>query len=579
MNSRNILYIIIAIGAAAVIAVFLFKNRDAYERTPYHDILIMRKLPYNSGIILRGGADVRGQSDFDKGMVYYDKNQFDKAIPSLQTASKQQPDSATWKLYLGICLYMSKKAEQAVEILEQANTSADSGTKPHTRWYLALARLMNGQRDRAEEILNKLAKEKGLYDNEARDLLIRLRKSAESTDPNKTSVYAPTSGDRFAKGKAISVQWGGGLEDPSIRYRIMLSQDGGITFLITMTQGITAEQKSWNWPTAETHGDHLKVRVDIVTPDSTILGIPSDEFSLIVPPLLMMVSPAPGLTLRAGLSYDIQWKAIGAAPNSYSISLTQSNGHEVEQIRTVVFGAEPSESSAEWTVYADPGDHYRLRLDAEFSDTTISVFSEREFSIKPEVTLEIRTPQITASSATERIAWSLTGPTPLRYSVELCDSTGYSLQVLAQNLAATDTQFVYSKSTVVGSILKLVAIYEEGQLVTYSREPVAGDGRRSMQTERDNSTKTVATQITLEQNFPNPFNNSTTIRFTISEAGQAKLSVYNINGQLVKTLVNKPMSAGSHEIEFNATGQASGSYIYRVEANGTTKERQMILLK
>ncbi len=83
----------------------------------------------------------------------------------------------------------------------------------------------------------------------------------------------------------------------------------------------------------------------------------------------------------------------------------------------------------------------------------------------------------------------------------------------------------------------------------------------------------------LSQNYPNPFNPTTTIRFSIPEAGNVKLTLYNILAQEIKVLVNEAKEAGVHTINFNASELNSGLYIYKLEANGLTQTRKMTLVK
>jgi hypothetical protein len=84
----------------------------------------------------------------------------------------------------------------------------------------------------------------------------------------------------------------------------------------------------------------------------------------------------------------------------------------------------------------------------------------------------------------------------------------------------------------------------------------------------------------LDQNYPNPFNPTTTIAFELPTTSNVKLDVYNSIGQHVATLVNgKPMSAGVHAVGFNASGLASGLYIYRLKAGDFMQTRSMMLVK
>ncbi len=87
--------------------------------------------------------------------------------------------------------------------------------------------------------------------------------------------------------------------------------------------------------------------------------------------------------------------------------------------------------------------------------------------------------------------------------------------------------------------------------------------------------------IELHQNYPNPFNSGTTIAFRIPEAlahSPVTLSVYNVQGQLVQTLLDQPMPAGNYTVRWEAHA-ASGTYYFRLEAGGQKKTGQMTLVK
>ena len=83
----------------------------------------------------------------------------------------------------------------------------------------------------------------------------------------------------------------------------------------------------------------------------------------------------------------------------------------------------------------------------------------------------------------------------------------------------------------------------------------------------------------LSQNYPNPFNPNTTIRFSLPEAGNVKLTLFNILGQEIKTLVNEFKESGVHTINFDASGLNSGMYIYELESGSFVQTRKMTLVK
>jgi hypothetical protein len=89
----------------------------------------------------------------------------------------------------------------------------------------------------------------------------------------------------------------------------------------------------------------------------------------------------------------------------------------------------------------------------------------------------------------------------------------------------------------------------------------------------------VADGFNLSQNFPNPFNPTTTISFNLPVSGMTKLTVYNLLGKEVATVFNGFLNAGTHSMNFNAAGLTSGTYLYRLEAGSHNAARTMTLLK
>jgi hypothetical protein len=83
----------------------------------------------------------------------------------------------------------------------------------------------------------------------------------------------------------------------------------------------------------------------------------------------------------------------------------------------------------------------------------------------------------------------------------------------------------------------------------------------------------------LHGNFPNPFNPTTTIYFTISEPSFVSIKIYNILGQVVGSLVNEQLNAGNHITQVNGENMASGVYYYKLTAGKNTAVGKMLLLK
>ena len=82
---------------------------------------------------------------------------------------------------------------------------------------------------------------------------------------------------------------------------------------------------------------------------------------------------------------------------------------------------------------------------------------------------------------------------------------------------------------------------------------------------------------TLQQNVPNPFRSTTSITFNMPEAGNLRLSVYNMAGQLVATPFDGWAGSGLHQVAFSASGLPAGIYCYRLSGTATAESRQMIV--
>ncbi len=88
------------------------------------------------------------------------------------------------------------------------------------------------------------------------------------------------------------------------------------------------------------------------------------------------------------------------------------------------------------------------------------------------------------------------------------------------------------------------------------------------------------TEFTLFNNYPNPFNPSTTIKFNIPETGNVKLKIYNVMGQLVKTVLDEnAMEQGQYKITVDMNNLSSGIYFYTLEHSGRAITNKMILMK
>ena len=100
----------------------------------------------------------------------------------------------------------------------------------------------------------------------------------------------------------------------------------------------------------------------------------------------------------------------------------------------------------------------------------------------------------------------------------------------------------------------------------------------------DNRNETFLQGFAIEQNFPNPFNPVTTLRYNLPENGHVNIIIYDMLGREVKTMINQTHDAGYKSIQWNATNNhgepvSAGVYLYKIQAGEYTSTKKMVLLK
>ncbi|MEO8513497.1 MAG: T9SS type A sorting domain-containing protein [Ignavibacteria bacterium] len=95
----------------------------------------------------------------------------------------------------------------------------------------------------------------------------------------------------------------------------------------------------------------------------------------------------------------------------------------------------------------------------------------------------------------------------------------------------------------------------------------------------ENTGYEIPTAYSLNQNYPNPFNPVTNIKFSIPNSGNVKLTVFDITGREVETLINENLNAGIYKVDWNASNYSSGVYFYKLESENFTDTRKMMMIK
>ncbi|MCC6476668.1 lamin tail domain-containing protein [bacterium] len=174
-----------------------------------------------------------------------------------------------------------------------------------------------------------------------------------------------------------------------------------------------------------------------------------------------------------------------------------------------------------------------------------------------------------AGDAEVRVAWTTQSESNLEHYEVIRNGA------MVANIAATNSATGSNYSFVDENLTN-------GTTYTYELFVIEFDGSRSLiatQSATPTANNAVVTEFALHQNYPNPFNPETQIRFDLAEASDVTLTIFNISGQEVATLVNSHLSSGAHTVSFDAANLTSGVYLYRLTAGSFTAQKKMVLLK
>ena len=154
---------------------------------------------------------------------------------------------------------------------------------------------------------------------------------------------------------------------------------------------------------------------------------------------------------------------------------------------------------------------------------------------------------------------------PLGFSQSWCVSTDAGLQW--QGISNNDSDAVYDAVFIDSTHGWAVGAF--GRVYKFNKETIG----------IKNGGENSPVSFNLYQNYPNPFNPLTRIYYELPENSYVRLSVYDILGREVKSLVDEEIPRGKHESDWNASGLPSGVYFYKMEAGNYTQTKKMVLLK
>ncbi|WP_340102436.1 Ig-like domain-containing protein [Rhodohalobacter sp. 8-1] len=169
------------------------------------------------------------------------------------------------------------------------------------------------------------------------------------------------------------------------------------------------------------------------------------------------------------------------------------------------------------------------------------------------------------------------GNLPLIIDALTLDSEVFSVEMLNSEVAAQDSVKLIARFSPLNA-----ESYEDALILKTNASAdtllltMTGLGTSAVSIDGDSQ---VPVHYSLEQNYPNPFNPSTTIKYSLPEAENVNLQVFDLLGRQVASLISKHQSAGVHTVNFDASQLATGIYIYRIAAGNFVMTKKLMLVK
>jgi len=312
----------------------------------------------------------------------------------------------------------------------------------------------------------------------------------------------------------------------------------------------------------------------IIMPDSSLLCINNthllsiSEF-LAMPDVPILLNPSNGST-NQHVNLTLNWKA-AKRTESYELQVST-----VLDFSNTIIDQRGITSTSQQVIGLDNGTAYYWRVNAKNEGGTSEwskIWSFRTIVQLPNQVIPISPlNSATVNADTVQFVWKQSEPEVIKYWFEIArDSTFVNPDI---DSTLTDTKkIIYS------------LVDNESFWWRVKAKNAAGWGPFSEKRNFSIVITTVHTQkelprvFRLFQNYPNPFNLTTTISYELSKYSSVKLSIYDINGKLVKTLINEQKNAGYYSIKWITENVSSGIYFYRIDACEFSNVKKCLIVK
>lgn len=381
------------------------------------------------------------------------------------------------------------------------------------------------------------------------------------------NVTAPNGGETWPGGSTQNITWSS--TGPIDSVKIEVSLNNGADWTLIAAAAPNSGVYSWN--VTNQASDSALVRISDSS-DGAPIDVSDAVFS-ITSSALTITAPNGGELFLAGSTQTITWTTEGDI-TSVTIDYSLNSGQSWTNIITSTLNS----GSYDWTLPDVQTSKALVRVQ-DAADGNPSDVSDNTFSIVRS-TLTVTSPnggETWTAGTPEPVTWHSTGfidSVTIEYSL---DSGGAWLTVATRTINDGIHLWTVPDTSSTTTLIRITDV--ENSQISDTSDAVFAIENNGTSVAIDRDSEVIPEKHTLFQNFPNPFNPVTTIRFALPERSHVDLRVYNMLGELVEVLVADEFAAGEYSVQWNAAHLPSGPYLYRLQTDRFVETRKLTLLK
>ncbi|NWG27303.1 MAG: T9SS type A sorting domain-containing protein [Ignavibacteriaceae bacterium] len=380
-------------------------------------------------------------------------------------------------------------------------------------------------------------------------------------------VTAPNGGENWFVNSQQNITWTStNITNVKIDYS---TNNGGLW--LDVVASVPAASGSYTWTIPNTPSTQCLIRVS----DATIASrfdISDSVFT--ITPLITVTSPNGGENWVGDTQHDITWTSL----NLTDVSIDYSTDNGSNWIN-VVSSAPAAGGSYTWMVANTPSTQCLVRI-SDASNPSIYDISDATFTITaaPNPMITVTAPnggEVWVVGTVHQIKWTRQDVTTVKIDYSTDNGSTWSVVVASRPAVYGNYNWTIPNTP---STQCLVRISDISNPAVFD----VSDGTFTIQdvVPVEDLNSGIPEEYNLAQSYPNPFNPSTIIEFSLPEsASNVNLSIYNVLGEKVAELINNALTAGKYQYQWNAENFTSGIYIYELRTDKFVAFKKMILLK